>query len=88
MNHIERSERYAVRAAGAPPGRRATENATGAPWTCGRCRIAFRRERPQALRRVEWLRCPECGIAFWADPAGGGGGRVRVGLAGGAETLR
>ena len=29
---------------------------------------------------VEWLRCPDCGLRFWADPAGGKGGRCAVGL--------
>lgn len=29
---------------------------------------------------IEWLRCPDCGLRFWADPAGGADGRCAVGL--------
>ncbi len=85
MNHIERRERYPVGTAGARPGRGAPAAPARAAWTCGRCRIAFRRERPEAPCGVEWLRCPDCGIAFWSEPAGGTDGRVRVGLAGGGS---
>lgn len=55
---------------------------------CARCGVRFVDGPPPpkaVLRRceagdVEWLRCPDCGLRFWADPAGGKGGRCAVGL--------
>ncbi len=38
------------------------------------------REAGREAGGIEWLRCPDCGLRFWADPAGGKGGRCVVGL--------
>ena len=56
---------------------------------CARCGVQFvdgPPPLPDAVSRgreagdVEWLRCPDCGLRFWADPAGGADGRCTVGL--------
>ncbi len=38
------------------------------------------REAGREAGGIEWLRCPDCGLRFWADPAGGADGRCAVGL--------
>ncbi len=38
------------------------------------------RETGREAGGIEWLRCPDCGLRFWADPAGGADGRCAVGL--------
>lgn len=59
---------------------------------CGRCRMLFRVEGPSgsgeagatgpATRAgaMEFLRCPDCGRRFWADPYAGGPDRCAVGI--------
>ncbi len=56
---------------------------------CALCGVQFVDGPPPppkaGLRRceaggTEWLRCPDCGLRFWADPAGGVDGRCAVGL--------
>ncbi len=64
---------------------------TNARRRCARCGVRFMDGPPpgpppgtdlggREAGDIEWLRCPDCGLRFWADPAGGADGRCAVGL--------